>query len=144
MSDLLIRAVSGALFVGLMVGCIWHSFLATAILFALLVVVGLKEFYKLSDNLPNIKSNKNVGIALGAYSFVTGFLFLNGTLDYRWVLLSLVLLMLALLSELFRNTAQPLFNSALLVFGLLYVVVPFFVMLLLRGVGEDTEQWMYL
>lgn len=144
MSNLLIRASSGAVFVGLMIGCIWYSYLATGILFSVIVTVGLLEFYNLSNLLPNVKTNKYLGVSLGAYAFVTAFLFINGTITYHWIVLSLVFLMITLISELFRNTEQPLMNTSLLVFGLLYVVVPFYVMLLLRGSEEDSIRWMYL
>lgn len=144
MSNLLIRASSGAVFVGLMIGCIWYSYLATGMLFSLIVTVGLFEFYRLSNALPKVKTNSYFGIFLGTYAFVSAFLFINGTITYYWIILSLVLLMVALVSELFRREEQPIVNSSLLVFGLLYVVVPFYVMLLLRGTEEDSVRWMYL
>lgn len=144
MNNLLIRAASGAVFVALMIGCIWHSYWATGILFTVLVAVGLLEFFNLSNHLPKVKSSKYVGVILGAYAFVTAFLFVGGIIHYYWVVVSLVLLIIVLLSEMFRNEEEPLMNVALLVFGLLYIVVPFYVMLILRGTELDSMRWLYL
>jgi phosphatidate cytidylyltransferase len=144
MNNLLIRAASGAVFVALMIGCIWHSYWATGVLFTLLVAVGLLEFFNLSNHLPKVKSSKYVGVILGTYAFVTAFLFVGGIIHYYWVVVSLVLLIIVLLSEMFRNEEEPLMNVALLVFGLLYVVVPFYVMLILRGTELDSMRWLYL
>ena len=144
MSNLLIRAASGAVFVGLMIGCIWYSFEATGILFTVLVGVGLLEFYNLSNALEGVKTNKYLGVGLGGFSFLAAFLLINGTSSYHWILVSLFLLMVSLLVELFRNSKQPLLNISLLVFGWLYVVIPFYVMLLLRGTEDNSIQWMYL
>lgn len=144
MNNLVIRALSGVVFIALMIGCIWHSYLATGVLFSLLVAIGLHEFYSMSNALSKIKVNRFSGIALGLYAFVTAFLFLNGTISYHWILISVVLLIIVLISELFRNTEQPILNSSLFVFGLLYVVIPFYVMLLLRGTETESSNWLYL
>lgn len=142
MSNLLIRAASGAVFVSIMIFCIWHSLLATAILFSVLVAIGLDEFYKMSNALEGVRTNRLLGITLGTYSFVSAYLFILGYISYHWVLFSLIMLVIGLLFELFRKSQQPIVNSALLVFGLFYVVAPFYTMLLLRG--TQTDEWMFL
>lgn len=144
MSNLLIRAASGAVFVGLMIGCIWMDYLATSILFSVLVAIGLSEFYNLSNFLPAIKTNKFAGISVGVLIFVTSFLFTNGSITYHWLLISAFFVLIVLIAELFRNTEQPLMNTSILIFGLVYVVVPFYIMLILRGSEEDSNNWLYL
>lgn len=144
MSILLVRAVSGAVFVGLMVLCIWSSYWATGILFTVLVAIGLNEFYSLSICLPSVKTNKVAGIIVGVLTFFVAFLFTNGTITYHWILISVLFLFIVIIAELFRNTEQPLVNTSILIFGLVYVVVPFYVMLILRGSEEDSNNWLYL
>jgi phosphatidate cytidylyltransferase len=144
MSNLIVRAASGAVFVCLMIGSIWHSYLATGVLFAFIVVAGLLEFYSLCNALPGIQTYKIGAVILGGISYVLSFLSLEGIIDQSWLYLVALFIIMFLIGELFRNSKQPLQNSSLFVFGLLYVVVPFYVMLLIRGTETESIGWMYL
>jgi phosphatidate cytidylyltransferase len=125
------RALTGAVFVGVMVGGIYLNL--TFWLFLLIAGLGLWEFYKIMLGRGNT-TTKVYGTAIGLLVYVSLSLVFTGGLHLlpfrisgRPDSLALLLpgFLLILLIELFRKHPDPIKNISMAVFGWLYVAMPF-------------------
>jgi phosphatidate cytidylyltransferase len=125
------RALTGAVFVGVMVGGIYMQL--TFWLFLLIAGLGLWEFYRIMLGEGNT-TTKVYGTVIGLLVYVSLSLVFNGgphvlpfTISGRPDSLALLLpgFLLILLIELFRKHPDPIKNISIAVFGWLYVAMPF-------------------
>src|SRR3972149_10309827 len=65
MNNFLTRTITGALFVAVMVFCIWYSYWTMAGLFFVISILGLWEFYSLLEKA-NYYPQKYIGLIIGA------------------------------------------------------------------------------
>src|ERR1017187_1235346 len=106
-----------------MVGGIYWCHRSLLILFFVIVMLGLYEFYGLllkSGNEPQrILGMVTGGIIFGLVNFTT-------SLDYRLHFsISIILLSTIFFAELYRNKEKPFQNIAYTLMGIVYVVLPF-------------------
>lgn len=117
------RALTGAVFVIVLVGCILWRFESFGLLFTIITSLGLWEFYTLAQ--------KNSAQPQRVYGTIAGTLiFLITHLSaYTWQktisLLILPLFFLVFIIELYRKKEQPFLNIAYTILGLIYVALPF-------------------
>lgn len=121
------RALTGAVFVIVLVGCILWRFESFAALFLLITVLGLWEFYRLAEK-DGAQPQKMLGTAVGAYLFIS--LFLKGyTIPYTGYnylfFLFIPLLFLFFIIELYRKKERPFTNIGYTILGIIYVALPF-------------------
>ncbi len=129
MSNFWTRALTGAVFVAVMTGCIWWSYWSLAGLFTLISVLGLWEFYSLlekNNSSPQKITGISICIALSAYFLyrVSDDVLAALLLPYMFWIFAPVS-MLILIIELFRNKETPFHNIGFTFLGLLYVYIPF-------------------
>ena len=124
MSNIVQRAITGAIFVAVLVLCIVFGGFYFHILFGIIGVVGLNEFYGLFKK-SQVKPNTSLGIVLGTLFY----LFASWAFSYEsWqpfyhglILLGFPLLALA---ELSRKKKHPFENIGVTILGIVYVVLP--------------------
>ena len=118
-----------------MITAIWFPPYLFGIVFFLITLLGLREFYSLSDDhIEGVKTGKMLSIASGAVLFL-GFFFFSFFDELSGVTLSTVLFPMAgiyilsitglFLFELFRNEKKPIQNIAISLMGHIYIVLPF-------------------
>ena len=117
MNNFWTRAVTGAVFVTVMIGCIWWSFWSMAGLFLVISILGLWEFYSLLENA-NHHPQKVLGILTGILIFLFP---LNHYIPY---ILPLIIFGLFFI-ELFRKFENPFTNIAYTILGFIYISIPF-------------------
>ena len=102
------RALSGAVFVVLMLGAIWLSSFYFAIVFLAFTFLGLKEFYSLSSHQNGVKVNGWLAIAGGVLLFLiaTGVSFLQWS--PKWFALYLIYIPILFIPELYRSVGTPI------------------------------------
>jgi len=130
MSNLLVRALTGMIFVGVILGSIfWHP-TAASIVLSLFMLLGIVEFYKLFDKHPKIELSLTSGLltsiailsvfAAGIYGIIpkasTGVFILP-------------IIFLAILTELWRKKEYPIENMAISLLGFIYVLMPFLLLI---------------
>lgn len=138
MSNLLTRGITGAFFVALLLGAFYYGMITTFILMGVVVVLGLLEFYNLFNTSNNASPCKFTGIIGGVV------LYLLLTYPIVFCQVSLIgfsiipLIALTFIVEIYRNKPNPISNIAVLLFGWLYIVIPFFlvVWLSIHSKGE--------
>lgn len=124
MKDLGTRTIWGALFVIVLTGAIFLGPYTFAILFLVLSVFTLKEFYQLTAAC-GFSPQLIPGLATGVIIFILSFLDSSGTLMLKWYFLLMPLLFFYLVFELYRKKENPLGNIGVTLLGNMYVAVPF-------------------
>jgi len=124
LNEFITRTVWGALFVVTILGALIMGSYSFLILFLILSVFVLREFYTLCHNA-GFSPQVYPGLIFGAIVFLVSFLVANNYLTSRSFLYLLPLIYALLIYELFRKKKNPLANIALTSFGIIYVTIPF-------------------
>lgn len=123
MNNFFKRAITGALFVVVLMGSIlWHP-ISFAVLFSVVVVLGIAEFYKLLKP-KDIHPQKYVGIIFGLLIFLAAFQNAQNYLHSAAMMLLIPAFAGIFILELFRNKPNPFHNIAFTILGIAYIAVP--------------------
>lgn len=130
MRNIIVRGLTGIVFIAVIIGALLWSVEATTILFAAILLLGVFEFYSL------FKSHKKIDVSVGIGVALAGIITLLAVSSlYNWIrsdifiLAFIPLLFLGIVSEIWRKKSEPILNSAVLVFGLIYVLLPFLLLI---------------
>jgi phosphatidate cytidylyltransferase len=126
MKNLLIRTLSGLIYILLILSGICLGTLSYVVVFGLLLVLCLYEFYRLMNTGESVVIRPLINCAAGLYFFVVTFLYLsagnaNGILYLPYVLYVLSILIM----ELYLKHPNPIQNWAYAFLGQIYIVLPF-------------------
>lgn len=102
----------------------WHSFASFAVLFGVISLLGLNEFYTLFKTSV-IQPNRVLGLLIGALAYCSFIAFALNHNYMAWAGFSIPLVVLIFIAELYRKTEQPFTNIALTISGIGYVILPF-------------------
>jgi len=122
MNNFWTRALTGALFLIVMIGGIIWSYWSLCVLFFIISLLGLNEFYKLSIQ-GGIEPQRWFGLAVGAllYLAIVSSTFLSSAI----IFCALPFVVCIFFAELFRDKPNPFQNIAFTLLGIIYVVLPF-------------------
>ena len=101
------RAVTGALFVVILVGCILYSPLSFGILFTIIGALSVHEFAHLVNRNGGVSINKTITALGGAYLFLALMGFCTSAIDARVFLPYLGLLLYLMITELYLKKGEP-------------------------------------
>jgi len=124
LSNLQQRVIVGALGAALFIGGILFNEWTYFLLFLGLTLLGIAEFYRLVS-VQGIRPNKGLGLSLGALFFVSMFLVEKELIPVELLFLSVPVLFMAFILELYRKQPQPFTNIAFTLMGAAYVAGPF-------------------
>lgn len=120
------RAVTGVLFVIVLVGCILYSPLSFGILFTIISVLSVHEFAQLVSKSGEVSINKTITVLGGAYLFLALMSFCTQqSVGARVFLPYLGLLLYMMITELYLKKKNPTGNWAYSMLSQLYVALPF-------------------
>lgn len=120
------RAVTGVLFVIVLVGCILYSPLSFGILFTIISVLSVHEFAQLVSKSSEVSINKTITALGGAYLFLALMSFrTQQSVGARVFLPYLGLLLYMMITELYLKKKNPTGNWAYSMLSQLYVALPF-------------------
>jgi len=121
--NLLIRSLSGALFVVLVIGSIFLSPYAFGLLFLIFSIIGTHELLRMSNLLANISPNKYLAFGASIITYISiWFSILQN--NFQWIIFCVLLLPIALLAELYRKKETPMMNVIYTLFPALYISLP--------------------
>lgn len=120
------RAITGVIFVIVLVGSLLLGPWGFSIFFALTALLSLKEFYGIiNSNADKLNINQPVGLLVGAALF-GGTILLQTTNIDRSMLFDLIpCITIVFWTELFRKKENPFGNIAFTFLGIIYAIVPF-------------------
>jgi phosphatidate cytidylyltransferase len=136
-SNFVIRTLTGAVFVILLVGSIIYNYMAFGALISCLIFLGLWEFYKLTTT-DTVKPNRIYGLFIGLSIFAGAFFFISNMLNDKFLLI-LPIFSGLFIWELFRKKENPFQNIAITILGVLYIAIPFSLLFLMGFTSNGYE-----
>lgn len=124
-SNFIQRAITGVIFVGVLVGCILGGPISFSLLFALITALTIHEFGTIVSKQPDVEINKPICMLAGVFLFF-GFAYLGVMPGQTEILIPyLFLLIYLLVSELYLKKKNPLNNWAYAMMSQIYVALSF-------------------
>lgn len=124
MNNFFKRTLTAGAFVAVLLGCTWYSQYSFSLLFLIITILGLWEFYTLNEKSGS-RPQKLAGTIAGAFLFLSNAYVTLGGGDYRLLILNIPVLFLLFMLELFRKKENPFANIAFTFLGIFYVAFPF-------------------
>ncbi len=120
------RAITGVLFVAILVGCILYDAFSFGILFTVISALTIYEFAQLVNmRAEGVKINKTINMLGGAYLFLAIMGFCIDAADSKIFIPYLVLLIYLMVSELYLKKKNPVLNWAYSMLSQMYIALPF-------------------
>ncbi len=143
MKNLVVRTLSGAVLAVVMFSAIFWSQWSFAALFALLMLVGMHEFYNLAEARGN-RPQRFIGLLTGALLFAVNFISIaECVMDARLAVVALSMIALLpfmmLVCEIFRGSETPAANIGTTLLGVVYVALPMAMMCYIPSL--PTGEW---
>lgn len=125
MKNFILRAVTGILFVAVLIGAILYGPITFMILFTLISALTVYEFSGLIEKSGTAQTNKIITTLGGAYLFPAFFGFCFEITGSQIFIPYLLLLIYMLISELYLKKENPVNNWAYSMLSQLYIALPF-------------------
>ncbi len=124
-NNFIIRAITGILFVAVIVGCILWNPLAFGCLFVIITSLTIREFGNLVNKLEDVEINKTITTLGGAYLFMAFMAYCIGAYSSKIFIPYVLLILYLFISELYLKKKNPVYNWAFSMFSQLYIALPF-------------------
>ena len=124
-SNFLQRAITGILFVGVLVGCILYDPWTFSALFVVISALTIREFGHLINQVEGVSINKNITMLAGVYLYMAVMAFCTNLSGSKIFLPYLLLIMYLMISELYLKKENPVMNWAYSMLSQLYIAFPF-------------------
>lgn len=120
LKNLIIRALTGIIFVAVLVGAICYDSISFLVVFSFITGLTLWEFYGLVKNYENTAPKRLFSSLGGVYLFAATFAYANQLTDGIIFLPYLLFLIYTLIAELYYKAPNPINNWAFTFFAQLY------------------------
>jgi phosphatidate cytidylyltransferase len=126
LGNLALRSITGLIFGIVVMGSILLNPYIQSLVFSVFMILGLIEFYGLFRDNKVVQVSHEIGIFIGLFIFIL----LIGV-SFQWLPLISITIIFPLfftliLNELWKKKEHPILNISVLVFGIIYVVIPFY------------------
>lgn len=139
MKNFIQRAITGVIFVAVLIGCIIGGPLPFGILFCLISALATVEFCQLMNQQQGVHINRNV-CTLGSITLFLCFFFYGmNPAETNIFIPYLAILIYLFISELYLKKENPINNWAYAMFSQLYVALPFALLNVLAFQTTPTE-----
>ena len=135
------RAITGIIFVGVLIGCILGGPISFTLLFALITALTIHEFGVIISKQPDVEINKPICMLAGVFLFF-GFAYLGVMPGQTEILIPYLFLIIYLLvSELYLKKKNPLNNWAYALMSQIYIALSFAMLNVLayHSIGNEGE-----
>lgn len=120
MKNLIVRALTGIIFVVVLVSAICMGPISFLILFTLITALTVWEFGSLLQNYQMAQIQRTINVVGGILLFVVTFLYANGLTDAKIFLPYLLFLLITMIAELYYKAPNPINNWAFTLFTQIY------------------------
>ena len=125
MKNFIQRAITGIIFVAVLIGCIIGGPLSFGILFCLISALATVEFCQLMNQQEDVQVNRNICVLGSIALFLCFFFYGMNPADTGIFIPYLAILIYLFISELYLKKKNPINNWAYAMFSQLYVALPF-------------------
>lgn len=138
-SNFLQRAITGVIFVAVLVGCILGGPISFTILFALISALTINEFGNIVNRMEHTRMNKLISILAGLFLFLC-FGYIGVVPGANEIFIPYLFLILYLfISELYKKQPNPLNNWAYAMMSQIYIALSFALLNVLAYHSSATE-----
>jgi len=140
-SNFIQRAITGIIFVGVLVGCILGGPISFSLLFALITALTIHEFGTIVSKQQDVEINKPICMLAGVFLFF-GFAYLGVMPGQNEILIPYLFLIIYLLvSELYLKKKNPLNNWAYTMMSQVYIALSFSMLNVLayHSIGSESH-----
>ncbi len=123
MSNIVVRAITGVIFLIVVIGSIVLSEYSFFLLFELIILGSMYEFYTLVKK-KGFNPQKIYGMVIGTLVFAANYLFANNLVDSRIFLGIIPVIISIFIIELYRKSDYAFVDIGFTVLGILYIAVP--------------------
>ncbi len=131
MNNLIKRILTGIIFVVVLAGCILYSSYSLLVIFSIITVTGLWEFYSLIENSGRATIEKPIHSFGGFLLLVAFYMYASTNFGFSIFIPYIVYLLYVFISQLYLKKEDPLQNWAYIILGQIYVALPFGMLCLL-------------
>ena len=136
---MIVRALTGIIFIGVIIGSLLWSVHAVTIIFSAFMILGVCEFYGLFKKHEKIEVSPGLGLGLALAISALAIASFYKLVPLMLPMVALLpIIFIGLVSEIWRKKKEPILNSAILLLGLIYVVLPFLVLI---GVHAEVSKY---
>lgn len=129
--NIITRGVAGVVYIAILLFGVLYNKYSFIIVFGLILVLALKEFFRLIEQKTPHLISKLFNIIAGIVIFISAYLFLDGKSTLALPISSLLYLLSLLVSAIIINR-KDIFNTIIYsAFGQLYITLPFCLLLLI-------------
>jgi phosphatidate cytidylyltransferase len=115
-------------FVFLVLASLWYGDISTVILFGIFTIFGLIEFYQLFNQHESIRVSWKFATAVGVLIFAILSASFMEWIPLIFIFFLIPILFLNMLIELWKKEDEPIYNIAIQMLGIVYIVFPFYLM----------------
>jgi|TARA_R110000782_G_scaffold1119_1_gene4121 phosphatidate cytidylyltransferase len=119
------RAITGFLFVLVLITAIYFGAYSTLFLFMIIVLLGIDEFYALVKKNKTINPQNFQGVFIGLTSFVLLAFAAQQIMGIKYIMYLIPMFFLTFIIELYRKKDYAFINIAYTLLGVFYVAFPF-------------------
>lgn len=123
MNQLILRSISGVVFIALIIGSILWSAYAFYAVMLVVTVISMLEFFRLSV-FQGMKPQRCLPILIGVGMLTTATLAAQEVIGNIYPIVCLMFIFLILIVELYRKADTPIYNIGVSVLSVIYVAVP--------------------
>jgi phosphatidate cytidylyltransferase len=134
---LLTRTLTAAVFVAILLSAILWNYYSFSILFFVVAIWGLHEFFKISEGL-GAKPFRWIGFVLAALIYLSIFIE-NNSINRSLLFLFVISIFFVFVNGLFSQRQKPLQDIAFTLFGVFYCSLPFVFLNLLSFSGAPDQ-----
>ena len=143
MKNLLLRTLTGTVYVSLVTAGILINSYTFLALFSLVIILCLQEFYGLINTTRKVSVNPYFNSVAGLLLFIPAYLYASGITNSNIFILYPMYLVSVLVLELYRKKEDPLQNLAYTFLGQLYIALPLTLLVLLACQPHGFEASQY-
>lgn len=147
MKNFIQRAITGLIFVAVLIGCIVGGPLSFGLLFCLISALATAEFCNLMNQQEGVKINRNICVLGSAALFLCFFYYGMNPAETGIFIPYLIIIIYLMISELYLKKEHPLNSWAYAMFSQVYVGLPFALLnvLAFQSIGtESMSQYLYI
>ena len=135
-------AITGVLFVAILVGCILYTSFSFGILFIIISALTIYEFGQLVNmRADGVNVNKTIIMLGGAYLFLAVMGFCIDAADSKIFIPYVLLLLYLMISELYLKKENPVLNWAYSMLSQLYIGLPFALLNVLAFHNDPSSEY---
>jgi phosphatidate cytidylyltransferase len=139
MNNLLQRAITGSIFVALIIGGLWVGTETAFTVITLFFILGVIEYFKLFKENKNIAINLPLAVLFNVFVFGLIVAATTGIIPGQFIFIIFPLTFLLFLTELWRKKENPLFNIGIMAFCFFYLVIPFYLMFSINLISDHAN-----